>query len=126
MGYFDVYWTLLGSVLLFLMLAPFVPMLRRTMLDHREDPPLDLEPFEFYTMLLELMDGECKRSDFLGAMGLAAVYLISIFFAMIPPAMALLLWPVAALVLVLTMPFYVVLKLNKRTKKSTDEVSEVE
>jgi len=123
MGYFDVYGMLLGLVLLFLVLTPFVPALRKRVLDHRKDPPLDLEPFEFYIELLAIMDEPIKRSDFLGAMGLGALYLFSIVIVMIPPAMALLVWPLAVLVLVLAMPFYLFIKLSKGSKKDADGVS---
>lgn len=123
MGYVDVYGMLLGLVLLFLMLTPFVPALRKAVLDHRKDPPLDLEPFEFYIELLAIMDKPIKRSGFLGAMGLGALYLFSIFMAMIPPAMALLFWPLAVIVLVLAVPFYLFIKLSERAKKDADEVS---
>jgi hypothetical protein len=120
MGYFDVYGMLLGLVLLFLMLLPFVPALRRIMLDHREDPPLDLEPFEFYIEMLDIMDEPIKRNDFLAAVGLAFIYLFSIVIAMIPSAMMLLLWPVMVLVLVLAVPFYLFIKLSEKSKK--DEI----
>ena len=106
MGYFDIYGLLLGLVLLFLIVTPFVPALRRAVLDHRSDPPLDLESFEFYIELLAIMDKPIKRSGFLEAMGLGALYLFSIVIAMIPPAMTLLVWPLAVLVLILAVPFY--------------------
>jgi hypothetical protein len=117
MGYFDVYGMLLGLVLLFLMLLPFVPALRKMVLDRREDPPLDLEPFEFYIELLAIMNEPIKRNSFLGAMGLAALYMFVIAIAMIPLAMALLFWPLGVLVLVLAVPFYLFIKLSERSKK---------
>ena len=123
MGYFDVYGMLLGSVLLFLIVTPFVPALRKTVLDHRHDPPLDLEPFEFYIELLAIMNEPIKRNSFLGAMRLGALYMFSIVIAMIPAAIALLAWPLGVLVLVLTVPFYLFIKLSERTKKDADEVS---
>jgi len=123
MGYFDIYGMLLGSVLLFLIVTPFVPALRKAVLDHRKDPPLDLEPFEIYIEMLDIMDGPIKRSGFLGAVGLAFIYLFSIAIAMIPATMALLLWPVMVLVLALAGPFYLFIKLNERAKKDADEVS---
>lgn len=126
MGYFDVYGMLLGLVLLFLVLTPFVPALRKWVLDHRKNPPLDVEPFEFYIKLLAIMNEPIKRNSFLGAMGLAALYMFSIAFAMVPPAMALFLWPLGVLVLVLAVPFYILLKLSRRTKKGADGVSDGE
>ena len=123
MGYFDIYGLLLGLVLLFLIVTPFVPALRRAVLDHRSDPPLDLESFEFYIELLAIMDKPIKRSGFLEAMGLGALYLFSIVIAMIPPAMTLLVWPLAVLVLILAVPFYLFIKLSERAKKDADEVS---
>ena len=123
MGYFDIYRLLLGLVLLFLIVAPFVPALRKKVLDHRSDPPLDLEPFEFYMEMLDIMNEPIKRNDFLGAMGLGALYLFSIVIAMILPAMALLFWPLAVIVLVLAVPFYLFIKLSERAKKDADEVS---
>jgi len=123
MGYIDIYGMLLGLVLLFLIVTPFVPALRKKVLDHRKDSPLDLEPFEFYIELLDIMDKPIKRSGFLGAMGLGALYLFSIFMAMIPPAMALLFWPLMVIVLVLAVPFYLFIKLSERAKKDADEVS---
>ena len=56
MGYFGIYEMLLESVFLLLVLTPFVPVLRRKILDHQKNPPLDLEPFEFYIELLAIMD----------------------------------------------------------------------
>jgi len=123
MGYVDVYGMLLGLVLLFLIVTPFVPALRKKVLDHRKDPPLDLEPFEFYIELLVIMNKPIKRSGFLGAMGLGSLYMFSIVMAMIPPAMVLLFWPLGVLVLVLAVPFYLFIKLSERAKKDADEVS---
>ena len=123
MGYFDVYGMLLGLVLLFLIVAPFVPVLRRKILDHQKNPPLDLEPFMFYIELLAIMDKKIKQNDFLGAMGLAALYLFSIVMAMIPFALMLLTWPLVVLVLVLAVPFYLFIKLNGQPKKDADQVS---
>lgn len=123
MGYFDIYGMLLGLVLLFLVLTPFVPTLRKAVLDHQKNPPLDLEPFEFYIEVLAIMNEPIKRNSFLGAMGMGALYLFSIVMAMIPPAMALLLWPLGVLVLVLAVPFYLFIKLSETSKKDADEVS---
>jgi len=123
MGYFDIYGMLLGLVLLFLVLTPFVPALRKAVLDHRHDPPLDLGPFELYIELLAIMNKPIKKGDFLGAMGLGALYLFSIVIAMIPPAMTLLVWPLAVIVLVLAVPFYLFIKLSEKSKKDADEIS---
>jgi len=123
MGYVDIYGMLLGLVLMFLIVTPFVPTLREWVLDHRKDTPIDLEPFEFYIELLAVMNEPIKRNSFLGAMGLGALYLFAIAMAMIPPAMALLFWPLGVLVLVLAVPFYLFIKLSERTKKDADEVS---
>jgi hypothetical protein len=111
MSYMNIYFILLGFVLIILAITPFVPSLRKMMLDPRD--LLDLAPFEFYIGLLEIMDTKYKRSDFLGALGLAALYIFSIFFAMIPPALILLLWPLAVIVLVLAVPFYFFMKKQK-------------
>jgi hypothetical protein len=81
MGYVDVYGMLLGLVLLFLVLTPFVPALRKKVLDHRKDLPLDLDPFEFYIELLAIMNKPIKMRDFLGAMGLGSLYMFSIVMA---------------------------------------------
>ena len=114
MSYMNIYFILLGFVLIILAITPFVPSFRKMMLDHRKDPPLDLDPFEFYIGLLEIMDTKYKRSDFLGALGLAALYIFSIFFAMIPPALILLLWPLFVLILLIAVPFYFILKKSKK------------
>lgn len=119
MIYLNVYFSLLFIALVVLMVAPFVPRLRKLLLDNRHH--LDQDPFVFYIGLLELMDNKDRRNDFLGAIGLAALYIFSIFFAMLPPALVLLAWPLFVLVLLVAVPFYLIL--SDFSKKSPKEVS---